>query len=139
MVVCVTPDHPDLAVEALVEEPIYVYAPDAAAAATPDEWGPWVSFPTGSSTRSLIESALREMGATFDVVAESHQPEVLREMVRLGMGWTALPPAQAERPPDALRPVLSQPLVHRELAAVTRRHAIVHPAAARLIEVLRGA
>ena len=39
---------------------------------------------------------LRRLGAPLDVVAESHQPEVLREMVRLGTGWTVLPVSQAE-------------------------------------------
>jgi DNA-binding transcriptional LysR family regulator len=52
-------------------------------------------FPTGSHTRALIERELRSRGARVEVVAESHQPEVLREMARLGVGWTVLPDVQA--------------------------------------------
>ena len=37
---------------------------------------------------------MREL--TYRLVAESHQPEVLRQMVSLGLGWTVLPVAQAE-------------------------------------------
>jgi len=60
-------------------------------ARSPASWGPWVSFPSGSHTRELVADALRSVGARFDVVAESHQPEVLREMVLLGVGWSVLP------------------------------------------------
>mgnify|MGYP003528081699 CR=1 FL=1 len=44
----------------------------------------------------------------FEVVAESHQPEVLAEIIRLGVGWTVLPVIQAERGPDG--PINCSPL-----------------------------
>ena len=59
-----------------------VYAPPHADVGPPPTWGPWVTFPARSHTRAVITAALRALGAPFDVVAESHQPEVLREMVR---------------------------------------------------------
>ena len=34
---------------------------------------------------------LRALGAPVQVAAESHQPDVLLQMVRLGLGWTVLP------------------------------------------------
>ncbi|MEZ5227576.1 MAG: LysR family transcriptional regulator [Acidimicrobiales bacterium] len=55
--------------------------------------------PRGLHTRRTIVAALHERGATVDVVAVSHQPEVLRTMVELGLGWTVLPVAQAESGP----------------------------------------
>ncbi len=84
-------------VQTLAEEPIYVYAPTAAQArSNPNAWGPWVSYPSGSQSRLLIEKALVSKGASVNVVAESSNPDVLRQMVRLGVGWCALPRDVAE-------------------------------------------
>jgi DNA-binding transcriptional LysR family regulator len=91
-----TPPEPGLDVDLLVEEPLVVVAPEGAerAMGPPSSWGPWVLFPSGSHTRAVIEAELTARGAAVHVVAESHQPEVLREMARVGMGWTVLPEAQ---------------------------------------------
>ncbi len=87
----------NLDVAPVVVEPLVIVAPPETEIAAPETWGPWVLFPRGSRTRELIERALVARGATVDVVAESHQPDVLREMARLGMGWTVLPQAQSGR------------------------------------------
>ena len=118
----------------LIDEPLYVYVAESATQpshilAEPGRWGPWVSFPEGSHTRRLIAGALQQKGAVFDVVAESHQPEVLREMVSLGLGWTALPAVQAEKPPVTLRRVGGEPLVSRTLVAAWRESAVTPTAA----------
>jgi DNA-binding transcriptional LysR family regulator len=81
----------------VVTEELVIVAPNDQAIGGPKTWGPWVLFPRGSRTRELIERALVARGATVDVVAESHQPDVLREMTRLGMGWTVLPLSQSGR------------------------------------------
>ena len=88
IVVCVAPPEevPGVAVEALLEEPLVVVGP-----ADAGEWGPWVTFPSGSHTRDLIVEGLRRLGAPLTIAAESHQPDVLVQMVRLGLGWTVLP------------------------------------------------
>ena len=92
LVVCVAgADRPDLTVTPLREESLAVYAPPGVRSASPDTWGPWVTFPQGSRTRAIVADALRAAGARFEVIAESHQPEVLAAMVRLGVGWTVLP------------------------------------------------
>jgi DNA-binding transcriptional LysR family regulator len=137
--VCVDPDLPEVTTVELILEPLLVYAPDGEAGSPTTAWGPWVTFPRGSLTRALIGRALGERGVDFDVVGESHQPEVLREMVLLGMGWTVLPPIQAERPPVPLRPVDDAPLLERQIVAATRRDALPNPAATQLIEELRAA
>src|SRR5690606_11038011 len=51
----------------------------------------WVTFPSGSHTRELIVAGLRALGAPLEIAAESHQPDVLVQMVRLGLGSTVLP------------------------------------------------
>lgn len=132
VVVCVEPpSHINaLTVLRVRTDELAVYAPVTSLGA-PSTWGPWVTFPAGSHTRQLIDGALRRLGAPFDVVAESHQPEVLREMVELGFGFTALPTVQAGR----LRSVHS--LTKRPLV-VARRSAAAPNAAADALAVQFG-
>ena len=140
LVVCVEP--PGL-VESLVTTPLtserlFVHAPDRRALDRPcREWGPWVTFPTGAHTRLVIEQALHRVGAPFDVVAESHQPEVLREMVRLGLGWTVLPPMAGDR--TTIRPAVGQPIGNRRLVVARRAEAVPNPAGEALEQALRQA
>lgn len=142
LVVCVRPeDASGLVVTPLLEEPLAVYAPPGVrgGGGGPASWGPWVTFPEDSRTRRIIADALRRAGARFEVVAESHQPEVLAAMVRLGVGWTVLPVLQAERGPDPLVPVRGGEIAHRTLAAVRGAGRPVVPAAEALLRVLTGA
>jgi DNA-binding transcriptional LysR family regulator len=96
-----------------------------------------VTFPTGSHTRLVIQQALRRAGAPFDVVAESHQPEVLCEMVRVGLGWTVLPPA-ASRPATA-SPAVGRAVADRRLVVARRAEAIPNPAGEALEQAMRQA
>jgi len=134
-------DHGDTRVESapLIVEPIYVYAPPGLPTDELENWGPWVSFPSESRTRQLIAMALRSSGVPFDVVAESSQPEVLKEMVRLGMGWTALTAVDAEREPNALRPVRPEPMAERVLSLSRRAGRSISPAMQRLSDALGAA
>jgi len=139
LAVCVAPDpDPSLTVRPLRDEPLAVYAPEGTRVASPARWGPWVTFPAGSRTRAIVADALRERGAPFEVVAESHQPEVLAEMVRLGVGWTVLPVIQAERGPDPLVRAVKAVLATRTLAAVQRADRAPTPAADALVALLAG-
>ena len=137
VVVCVEPPEPTrgIVTAPLMKEPLAVYAPDGRRPTRPASWGPWVLFPEKSHTRAAIVEALERLGAPIDVVAESHQPEVLREMVALGLGWTVLPASQAD--------VGERPLGHgrvitrRSLVTATRQGAALDPAVASLVAVLR--
>jgi DNA-binding transcriptional LysR family regulator len=137
VVVCVEPLTPVHGVEwsGLLSEPLSVFATPGASARTHREWGPWVTFPTESHTRALIARALRATGAPFNVVAESNQPEVLREMVQLGLGWTVLPVVQAA----GLAPFRTTPIGSRRLVVARRIAAAPLPAADDLINILRSA
>lgn len=121
--VCVQPPEtpPGIATTPLLDDALAVLAPAGEAADRPAQWGPWVTFPVGSHTRTVIAAALAERGASFDVVAESHQPEVLREMVLLGIGWTVLSPTGIG-PVDDLR-VVEPILARRRLVLARRRNA----------------
>ncbi len=94
-------------------------------------------FPRGSHTRATIERELRALGAPVEVVAESHQPEVLREMARLGVGWTVLPAAQttAGRGRTAARGI-GPVLTSRRLVLARRSGRLSHPAADQLVQRL---
>jgi DNA-binding transcriptional LysR family regulator len=131
IVVCVAPADPapDVTAVPLLDESLFVYGPGGVRVADSSQWGPWVTFPPTSSTRQLIVRALRTAGAPIEVVADSNQPEVLREMTRLGLGWTVLPAAQAESSPDPLRPTRSAPLVARTLQLARRTSALPNAAA----------
>lgn len=136
--ICVSPQNSQFSTVPLLKEDLYVYAPPGARPSSTKEWGPWVTFPTGSLTRALIGEALRSVGSPFSVVAESNQPEVLSEMVLIGMGWTVLPQIQAERPPASLSPAQKKPLLSRHLVAATRDSNLTNPAVSELVtELLR--
>lgn len=137
LVVCVAgAQRPDLTFTPLREEPLAVYAPPGVRSGSPDTWGPWVTFPQGSLTRAVVADAVRAAGARFEVIAESHQAEVLAAMVRLGVGWTVLPVSQAERAADPLVRAGNKELTHRTLAAFRRTDRALAPAADALLERL---
>ena len=110
-VVCVRPPVTPVGIDVapLLDDPLAVLAPASEGRRNVDRWGPWVTFPAGSHTRRIIATALSDAGASFEVVAESHQPEVLREMAMLGIGWTVLPLA-------GIGPVGDLRIVRRALA-----------------------
>jgi DNA-binding transcriptional LysR family regulator len=137
LVVCVQPPTAPSGVqlEPLLTEDLAVYGPPGHRIGRPSSWGPWVLFPSGSHTRAVVVDLLRRLGAPLDVVAESHQPEVLREMVRLGTGWTVLPVSQAEhgdRPLDG-----GHLLTTRNLVMATRSGSVHDPVVDLLAQALR--
>lgn len=120
----------------VMEEPLAVYAPPGVEIGDPSTWGPWVSFNATSHTRQLIARAVTDAGAPFDVIAESNQPDVLREMVRLGMGWTVLPVIQAESDPAPLVRARPEPLLTRWLVAARRTGSVDNTLADTLVAAL---
>ncbi len=138
LVVCVEPPSPRGTVEItpLLSESLVVYGPPGTTIGPPSSWGPWVLFPSGSHTRQIIEERLAARGAPLDAAAESHQPDVLREMVLLGLGWTVLPRSQGEHTPAEL--TIGEELLRRRLVLARRRDAIVDPAVDELARRLRA-
>ena len=140
VVVCVDPDGVGpFDATPLLRDDLAVYAPPGADVNVPPQyWGPWLLFPADSRTRTAIDRRLREVGAPVVVAMESHQPEVLVEMVRLGFGWTVLPTTQAEHGSNAPTRVVTEPLLSRTISAVVRSGGTVHPAAAPFIAALQA-
>ena len=138
VVVVVDPPPPsdDLEITPLIDEDLGLYGPNDVEVGPPAEWGPFVLFPDGSHTRQTIVAALEHLGATVDVVAVSHQPEVLRTMVDLGLGWTVLPVAQAESGDAPLRRAMAAPIATRRLVAARRHGSVTHPTVDALIAAL---
>ena len=127
VVVCVEPATPRAGVitAPVIDEPLVVYAPRGATIGSPDRWGPWVLFPADSHSRAQIETALRALSAPVLVSAESHQPDVLRQMVGLGLGWTVLPDVQG---PDGRTAVKGPELLTRRIVIARRAGAVTDPA-----------
>lgn len=143
-IICVNPEPDEqFNITALVSEPIYIYAPQGLSeqerklANKTKNWGPWISFPEGSRTRTLIEDSLRAKGCPFDVVTESSQPTVIAEMVRLGVGWSALSEVDAESGHRPLKRFTDKALAIRELSLVTRKSSSQIPALEVLLNLFK--
>ena len=137
LIVCVRPSEipPAISATPLLQESLVIVRPPGTKSRPASAWGPWVLFPEGSHTRSLIERSLREHGARPQVVAESHQPDVLAQMVSLGLGWAVLPLAQV---PEHLDVEIGESIVTRDLVICQREGAPQHPGVDVLIERLRS-
>lgn len=136
--VCVEPSVERVGIdfEPLLEEGLSVIAPAGSSLDDPTRWGPWLLFPVGSHTRLLIEERLRALGAPVRVEAESHQPDVLVQLVALGAGWSVLPARQVD---DAADVVVGAELVRRRLVVARRSGAIPEPAVDEVERRLRAA
>ncbi len=115
--------EPDLAAVEIAREPLYWYAP-AAAREQPQE-AQWALYPEGSRTRRLIDEGFTRAGLRPTVTLESGNPEVLRQMAVLGLGWTVLPEAVARGNGRGLR--RGARVAVRPVHAVWRRSAPADP------------
>jgi DNA-binding transcriptional LysR family regulator len=106
-------------------EPLHLYSPPGSRGDPADS--DWVLYPRGQRTRGLIDAGLARLGIEPCVTLESHNPEVLRQMVVLGLGWSVLPPAIAERGSAALRRRRGPQVAERVLVGVRRATAPPHP------------
>lgn len=138
----------NVAVTAVAEEPMVIVAPanvSTEVVTDPRRWGPWVMPPEGSTTRVLLDAALRARGADPTTTLESSNPTVLLSMVELGLGWAVLPdhaPGLQRRgtgaKPTGAKPtgaevVIIGELIARRLVAVTRTGAPSDPRTERFL------
>ena len=132
LVVCVEPPEPPAGIDLvpLLSEAMVVYGPPGVTIGDPSTWGPWVLFPGSSHSRRLVTNRLAELGASTVVAAESHQPDVLREMVLLGLGWTVLPRSQGESERGELS--VGEQILERRLVLARRSGAVSDPAVGEL-------
>jgi DNA-binding transcriptional LysR family regulator len=112
-------------------EPLYLYAPSGDRRAPQD--AEWALYPAGSQTRALIDAALARLRVSPRVLLESGNPQVLRQIVALGLGWSVLPRAVGEAGPRPLRPWRPRPIAQRALLGVRRRGAPEDPRADRFL------
>jgi DNA-binding transcriptional LysR family regulator len=135
VVVCVDPGAPvpGVRTEHVITESLVIVAPAGSAIGEPATWGPWVLFPDGSHTRAQVEARLAALGVPLHVAAESHQPDVLAQMVGLGLGWTVLPAVQV---PSSVAVTFGPTLLDRRLVVAWRDGSIRDPAADELLRRL---
>lgn len=115
----IAPAAEDLDAWPVQTEALHVYAP-AGAAQSPDAGTEWALYPAGSQTRTRVDAGLRSLGITPRVTLESSNPEVLRQVVALGLGWSVLPAAVAEQGTPSLRAARRQQVAERTLLGVRR-------------------
>lgn len=143
LVIAVTPNSvlerqgDQLSVFELATEPLAIYVPRAKQPLALADVGPWVSYPVGSETRTLITRALATRGVQMEVSAESSNPDVLRQMVRLGVGSCVLPRSIGEGGSDPLEPFEPASLTTRTLGLVRRCDELPNAAADRLASGIR--
>ncbi len=140
LAVIVRPPQPpaDLEVTLLFEEPLLLFAPPGTPSSSPDRWGPWAMFPARSTTRGIIERALVDRGAALRVVTESPNPEVLRQVVGLGLGWAVLPRSEASVGDGELTPHRRTAIARRDLVVVRRGAAPLDPRAETFVDLARS-
>ena len=102
----------------VLREPLFLYGPPGADVAPPE--AEWVLPPAGSHTRVLIDEALLREGIRPRIALESGNPEVLRQLVALDLGWSVLPAAVAERGAPRLARYREAPLTWRTLLGARR-------------------
>lgn len=108
----------DLTAQVVLTEPLYVYAPAGATEHPAD--AEWALYPADSQTRAGIDDGLRRLGVTPRVMLESGNPEVLRQVVALGLSWSVLPAAVAEAGGLPLSTRRGDPIAERTLLGVRR-------------------
>lgn len=134
LVFAIGPADDDLVADEVLTERLYVYAP-AGRGADPED-ADWALYPAGSRTRELIDAAMVRLGLTPRVTLESNNPQVLRQMVSLGLGWSVLPAAVGEQGEQSLRRWRRGSVVQRSLLAMRRANAPPNP---RVQDFLRDA
>ncbi len=112
-------EAPDLHAVEVLREPLYLYAP--AGDLLDPKAARWVLYPEGSHTRGIIDAAFVRAGIRPEIALESGNPQVLRQMVAMGLGWSVLPPAIAEGGPEATGLRRGELLAERPLCVVRRR------------------
>ncbi len=98
----------------LMTETLYLYGPSG----EPDPGEPWLLYPTGSHTRSLIDAALTTRDILPRVSGESGNPAVLYELAALMRGWTVVP--RAVHTGARAQLTESDPITERPIVAATR-------------------
>ena len=122
--------------EPLLKEQLYLYGPGGRK--SPSEDDDWVLYPARSHTRDEIDRELASRGWTPRVRLESSNPQVLRQMVALGFGWSVLPRAVAESGPEPLKPARSRPVASRQIVVSRRVSSVGDARAERFVDLARG-
>jgi DNA-binding transcriptional LysR family regulator len=120
LVFAVGPPDEDLLACEVSREPLYLCAPPGKHAGDLDPEADWVLYPEGSRTRAVIDRGLARLGIRPRVALESHNPEVLRQMVALGLGWSVLPLNVAEEAGALAMERGSEPVAERALVGLRR-------------------
>lgn len=126
----------DFVTTELRDEPLYLYGPPHD---TDPEAGDWVLYPAGRQTRALIDQGLARRSIRPRVTLESDSPDVLRQLVALGLGWSVLPEGVAETGPQPLSRFSDEPIAQRTLLALRRTGVDTDPRVDAFLDLALGA
>ncbi len=112
----------------VAQEAFHLFGPGS----SPTPESTWVLYPTGSHTRAMIDRAIQSVGFEPEVVGESGNPEVLRQLAALNGSWTVLPGTVAEEP-GLLK---GRKIASREIMVALRPDAPSNPLASAFISGL---
>jgi DNA-binding transcriptional LysR family regulator len=139
VVFAVGPADADFVGIEVLREPLHLYAPPGTVdPSRPPADVEWALYEGGSRTRGLIDEGLARLAIRPRVSLESGNPQVLRQVVELGLGWSVLPPGVAEdaRAIEVAGAAVRGPQVaERALVAMRRSGAPPHPRVAALLRL----
>lgn len=129
--------------ETLIDDELVAIFPEAqqpqteAMTATALAEYPILQYEAGGNTRRIIDGWFMEAGVVPKPAIELGSIEAIKELVSAGLGC-AVVPRMAVRPGEryAVRPL--DPVLHRELALVTRASAVMRPALEMVFEEFRS-
>ncbi|MDA1010095.1 MAG: LysR family transcriptional regulator [Chloroflexi bacterium] len=131
----VSPVDGDLESVEIGREPLHIYTPPGVSPVASAGDAEWVLYPQGSHTRQQIDEGLARLGIVPRVALESHNPQVLRQMVELGLGWGVLPPAVVGEGPLIQR----EQVAERSLLGVRRAGRAEDPRVSAFLQVAMAA
>jgi DNA-binding transcriptional LysR family regulator len=136
--------EPDLTAEPLWQERLYLVLPkDVQDRSLPDTLArqPFIAYPRGSTTRSLIDNAFTRLQLAPRPVMEIGRPAIMAQLVASGLGVSVLPESVI-RPwvqEGAIRRASpSRFQVQRSLGLLSSRSQYLDPAARAMRDVLRS-
>ena len=122
-------DSEDFTATVIVEEALLLCTPDIGAGSEPDEWA---LYPSGSRTRALIDRGLQSVDIRPYTTVESANPQILRQMVSLGLATSVLPESVANNGESI---TVTKEIARRKITCIRRANSPSNPKVSALVEL----
>ena len=122
-------DSEDFTATVIVEEALLLCTPDIGAGSEPGEWA---LYPSGSRTRALIDRGLQSVDIRPYTTVESANPQILRQMVSLGLATSVLPESVANNGESI---TVTKEIARRKITCIRRANSPDNPKVNALVEL----